>query len=101
MWLDNILNETRSLNKKAMIVNHFPIRSHEMAKYYSNHLQQIFIKYSDVITAFLSGHYHKSGFKIIFNDQKPILINYISGSIKPDAGNPSFRLYYYNRTYNI
>ncbi|KAK3590104.1 hypothetical protein CHS0354_041150 [Potamilus streckersoni] len=111
-WMESVLNSSRVLQEKVIVIAHIPPGVHTpdpvvwMYEKFNNRLNDIFLKYSDVIVAMHFGHDHADGFKVYMDKAgEPVIPVFIAPSVTPwrykPEHNPAIRLVNYDRQTGI
>ena len=98
-WLVKELDAAEKAGDRAYIIGHMPMGDGDAFYDGSNYFDQIVNRYSNTIAAMFFGHTHVDHFEISYSDySKRNYANaramaYISPSLAPTSGMPTFRVY--------
>lgn len=98
-WLVNELQAAEDAGERAWLISHIPSGSGDYFHDYSNYFNQIVQRYEATIAALFYGHTHVDHFEIAYSDytnptfDNAFAISYITPSMTPTSGSPSFRVY--------
>eukprot|EP01132_Coremiostelium_polycephalum_P007564 gene7564-9299_t len=107
-WLEDQFNEASMLGEQVYVIGHiFPgIDTFFMLPTWKNQYIVTFFdliqEYSSVVTAGFFGHIHRDEFRVASYDIDTYFPIFIGSSITPlYQNNPSFKIYHYNRAFNV
>ena len=98
-WLVNELQAAENVGERAWLISHVPSGSSDFFHDYSNYFNQIIQRYEATIAAMFYGHTHLDQFEVAYSDyskrsfDNAIAMSYITPSMTPTSGPPSFRVY--------
>lgn len=98
-WLVRELDSAEKANENVYIIGHMPMGDSDAFHDSSNYFDQIVNRYSNTIAALFFGHTHVDHFEITYSDYSARsfstakAMSYISPSLTPTSGMPSFRVY--------
>jgi sphingomyelin phosphodiesterase len=98
-WLINELQCAETARENVWLISHVPSGTGGFFHDYSNTFNQIVERYDATIAALFYGHTHADQFQIAYSDYKnpnfsnAFAMSYITPSMTPTSGNPSFRVY--------
>ncbi|RFU32817.1 hypothetical protein B7463_g3493, partial [Scytalidium lignicola] len=98
-WLITQLQAAEDAGQRAWLISHVPSGSGDYFPTYSNYFDQIVNRYDATIAALFYGHTHDDQFEISYsnytnqNYQNAVAMSYITPSLTPTSGSPSFRIY--------
>ncbi|CAH1774784.1 unnamed protein product [Owenia fusiformis] len=115
-WMENVLENSKKQGEKVHIVGHIPVGLFEKhaKKYwfrpeYNRRMNDIIVKYSDIILGQYFAHHHTDSFRLFYNKGKPLSTAYLAPAVTPwattlpgvvgsAANNPGIRLFKYDST---
>ena len=96
-WAEDALRQARARGEKVYVLHHHPQNSLDG---FSGKFNRLMEEYQDIVVASFAGHAHTAFERVKFDSetsQKPIFVQYVSGSGDPNGQlNPTFRVYTYN-----
>jgi sphingomyelin phosphodiesterase len=98
-WLVNELQGAETAGERVYIISHIPSGSSDYFHGFSNTFNQIVNRYEATIAGMFYGHTHLDEFEISYSDynnrnfSNAIGMSYITPSMTPTSGAPTFRVY--------
>ncbi|PLN78564.1 sphingomyelin phosphodiesterase [Aspergillus taichungensis] len=98
-WLIKELDAAEKAGQRVWLISHIPSGHNDMLHDYSHSIDVIVNRYSATIAALFFGHTHTDQFQVSYTNyttrtaDTASAIGYVAGSMTPDAGSPTFRIY--------
>lgn len=97
-WLNDSLTQIKQKNESVWILSHIPPYSGEASKFYSDKINNITYYFRDIIKYQFYGHSHADRFLLHKKNNTIFSVATIPSSLLPSHQDPSFRIYFYNKT---
>ena len=101
-WLNDTLTYIKNNNEYVWILSHIPPYTGEASNYYNDKMTNITYQFRDIIKYQFYGHSHSDRFLLHKKNNTIFSVGSIPSSLLPSHQDPSFRIYFYNKTnYNL